>query len=55
MDMPRSVALQDRPTILLIEDEPTRCGLLTEALQEEGFGVAQAGHVPDALQRARAC
>lgn len=55
MNSPGSVTLQDRPTILLIEDEPTRCGLLTEALQEEGFGVTQASDVPDALRQARAC
>ena len=55
MNMPPPVALQDRPTILLIEDDPTRRGLLTEALEEEGFGVAQAGDVPDALRQARAC
>jgi DNA-binding response OmpR family regulator len=55
MNTPRPVALQDWPTILLIEDEPTRCGLLTEALQAEGFAVAQAADVPDALRQARAC
>ena len=55
MNTPRPVALRDRPTILLIEDEPTRCGLLTEALQEEGFAVAHADDVPDALRQARAC
>ena len=54
MDLPRSVARQDRPTILLIEDEPTRCELLTAALEAEGFDVAQAGDVPDALRQARA-
>jgi CheY-like chemotaxis protein len=53
MKTPQALALQDRPTILLIEDEPTRCGLLTEALQEEGFAVAQAGDVHDALRQAR--
>ena len=55
MNTPRPVALQDRPTILLIEDEPTRCGLLIEALQEEGFAITQAADVPDALRQARAC
>jgi CheY-like chemotaxis protein len=55
MNTPGPVALRDRPTILLIEDEPTRCGLLTEALQEEGFAVAHADDVPDALRQARAC
>jgi CheY-like chemotaxis protein len=55
MNTPPPVALQDRPTILLIEDEPDQRGLLTEALQEEGFGVVQAGDVPDALRQARAC
>ena len=54
MDLPRSVARQDRPTILLIADEPTRGELLTQALQAEGFAVAQAGDVPDALRQARA-
>ena len=55
MDIQRSVMLQDRPTILLIEDEPARCRLLTEALEEAGFGIAQAANVPEALRQARAC
>ena len=55
MNTPRPVARQDRPAILLIEDEPTRCGLLSEALQEEGFAVAHAVDVPDALRQARVC
>jgi CheY-like chemotaxis protein len=55
MDKSQQVVLQDRPTILLIEAEPTLCVLLTDALQEAGFAVAQAGDVYDALRQARAC
>lgn len=46
MNMPPPVALQDRPTIPLIEDDPTRHGLLTEALEKEGFGVARPAMCP---------
>jgi CheY-like chemotaxis protein len=55
MNTPRSVAAQDWPTILLVEDEPSRGELLIEALREEGFGVVLAGDVRDALRQARAC
>ena len=55
MDMPQPVALQDGLTVLLIADEPSRCVPLTEALQEEGFAVVQAGDVQDGVRQARAC
>jgi DNA-binding response OmpR family regulator len=54
MDMPRPVALQDGPTVLLIADEPTRRLLLAEALQEEGFAVVQARTVHDGVRQAHA-
>ena len=55
MNTPRSVAAQDWPTILLVEDEPSRGELLIEALREEGFRVVLAGDVRDALRQARTC
>jgi CheY-like chemotaxis protein len=54
MDKWRQGLLQDRPTILLIEDESTLGVTLSEALQAAGFAVAQAGDVQDALRKARA-
>ena len=53
MDTVQSLALQDRPTILLIEHEPTRSGLLIEALEREGFAVARAAELSEALRQAR--
>ncbi len=54
MDTPRPVALQDRLTILLIAEDPSRCVLLTDVLQEEGFSVVRAGDVRHVVQHARA-
>jgi DNA-binding NtrC family response regulator len=54
MDKRRQGLLQDRPTILLIEDESTLGVALSETLQDAGFAVAQAGDVQDALRKARA-
>ena len=50
-----SVALQDRPSILLIEDEPSVSALLSEVLEEEGFAVVQASDIDSGLEQARAC
>ena len=55
MHKPQRTVPQDRPTILLIEHEPTLREALADALQEEGFAVVQAGEVHDAVPRARAC
>jgi CheY-like chemotaxis protein len=54
MDKRRHGLLQDRPTILLIEDESSLGVALSEALQDAGFAVTQAGDVQDALRKARA-
>jgi CheY-like chemotaxis protein len=49
MDMPRWPQTDPTPTILLIEADPCRAGLLTQTLQAEGFAVAQACSVADAI------
>jgi DNA-binding response OmpR family regulator len=55
MAKPRASADQDRPTIVLLHDEPTICGPLSEALDEEGFAVVEVADVKDAAARASEC
>ncbi len=55
MDMPGWPQTDHTPTLLLIEADPSRAGLLTNALQAEGCAVAQACSVTDALLWSREC
>jgi DNA-binding response OmpR family regulator len=55
MHRPHANAAQDRPTIVLVHDEPNASAVLTEALYEQGFAVAQAGDLKDAASRASEC
>jgi CheY-like chemotaxis protein len=48
-------ATDDRPVILLVQDEPAVRAQLADALQEEGFCVTQAGDLARAADHARRC
>jgi CheY-like chemotaxis protein len=50
-----SATPQHRPLILLIEGLQKRYAVLAEAFEAEGFGVARAHTVADALIQARDC
>lgn len=52
---PHPHAAHDRPSIVLVYDDPNSGALLTQALDEEGFAVAQVGSLTDAASRAREC
>jgi CheY-like chemotaxis protein len=53
MDNSQRTAIQDRPTILLVAEERTACGLLTDVLQDEGFAVVLAADSDEALCKVR--
>ena len=44
---------EDRPTLLLVDDDPTLCNVLSKALARRGFLVSVAHEVEAALQLAR--
>lgn len=46
--------LDERPSLLLVDDDDTFRGVLSRALQKRGFDVVAAGNVPEALALAEA-
>jgi two-component system response regulator RegA len=45
--------VEERPSLLLVDDDATLRGLLARALGEKGFDISQAGSGEEALTRAR--
>ncbi|MBI3221531.1 MAG: response regulator transcription factor [Nitrosomonadales bacterium] len=45
---------EDSPTLLLVDDDPTFCGVLSAALEKRGFSVSVAHSVEQALPLAHA-
>jgi DNA-binding response OmpR family regulator len=55
MHKPHPKAAPDRPTVVLVHDDPNAAAPLIEALDDEGFAVAHARNVNDAASRACEC
>ncbi|MGH8684990.1 MAG: response regulator transcription factor [Nitrosospira sp.] len=47
--------VDDRPTLLIVDDDSTFCGVLANAMIKRGFNVACAHTVEQALESAEAC
>ncbi len=47
--------VDDRPTLLIVDDDSTFCGVLANAMEKRGFNVTCAHTVEQALESAEAC